>query len=229
MASLVGARGCALGVCVSLLLVACGEDKTSSSNTAGSGQGGSSSSGAGQGNSAGKSSPAGSGQAGSGASGTSNGGTSNAGTSNGGTSNGGMSGSGKELAASLTACKPECPGAQYCALLEVDCSGANCVVNAVCKDRPICTAATKYLCPKSPMETCVDDPDDACTPDDPGCNGVCNCNFNAHPCSPQALDLRPSVCACVDLLGTTEQCYEFDCPDGTDCAIELGKGYCVKR
>lgn len=224
MASLVGARGCVLGVCVSLLLVACGDDKTSSLNTAGSGQGGSSSSGAGQGNSAGKSSPGGggSGQAGSGTSGS---GTS--GTNNGGTSNGGMSGSGKEIAASATACKPECPAAQYCALLEVDCSGATCLVNAVCKNRPICTAATEYMCPKSPMESCNDDPDDACTPDDPGCSGVCVCNENANPCGAQGLDLRPSVCACVDLLGDTRFCP--DCPEGTDCTIELGKAYCVKR
>jgi hypothetical protein len=212
------------GVCVSFLIVACGDDKPSSSGTAGSGQGGSSSSGAGQGNSAGNSSPggAGSGQAGSVTSGSSNGGS-----SNGGTSNGGMSGSGEELAASATACEPECPGAQYCALLEVDCSGTTCVVNAVCKDRPTCTAATEYMCPKSPMETCVDDPDTACTPDEPGCNGVCKCNENAHPCAPQGLDLRPSVCGCVDLLGDTRFCP--DCPEGTDCTIELGKAYCVKR
>lgn len=229
--SLLGGRGWALGICV-VLLVACSDDKSSSSETGGSGQGGSSagqSTSAGQSSSAGKSSSGGGSQAGSGTSsgGTSGGGTSGGGQAGSGTSGGGMSGSGKELAASAVACKPDCPGAQYCSLVEVDCSGATCIVDAVCKDRPICTAATEYMCPKSPMETCVDDPDDACTPDEPGCNGVCKCNENANPCGPQGLDLRPSVCDCVDLLGDTRFCP--DCPEGTSCTIELGKAYCVRR
>jgi hypothetical protein len=161
----------------------------------------------------------------------SGGGSSGSGSVGGGNAGGaGKPGSsGQELAASLTACNPKCPDTQYCSLVEVDCSGPTCLVNAVCKDRPTCSKDTQFMCPKSPMETCEDDPTTDCNPDDPGCTGICRCTENAMPCAPKALDRRPGVCACVDMQGTTEFCSELDCPVDAKCTIELGKGYCVVK
>lgn len=145
--------------------------------------------------------------------------------SGGSAGSGGKAASGEELSASTTACEPDCPKSQYCALLEVDCTREPCLVSAVCKDRNKCSSS--MMCPHAPMELCADDPETDCSSGDPGCMGICLCSENAMPCAPQALDRRAGVCACVDKLGDEEFCSDVDCPDNAKCVIELGKSYCV--
>lgn len=223
--TLPGARGLMVVGTLVALVAACGDDAPDDEGKAGSASG------------AGAGTQAGSGGSGAGASGNGStsgsagkpGGTSGSSGSGNGTSgtagSGGQTVSGAELSASTTACKPDCPLSQYCALLEVDCSDEPCLVKAVCKDRNKCSDT--MMCPHSPMETCGQDPDSQCMPGDPNCMGICLCTENAMSCGTQALDRRASACACVDKRGDTEFCSDVDCPDGAKCVIELGKGYCV--
>lgn len=231
-----GARRVTFGLLLACIS-ACSDDKPSGTSgggaSAGAQSGGAPSDGSASGGSAGKSG-SGVGEVGGGGAGTAGGhggagGSSGSGPAGAGGFGGGSTVSGDEIAASLTACKPKCEPQQYCALLEVDCSGLTCIVEAVCKDRPRCSAETQFMCAHSPSEQCEDDPATDCSATDPGCTGICRCTENATPCAPQGFDSRPSVCACVDLKGTTKYCSELECPLGTECTIELGKGYCVQR
>ncbi len=220
-----GVRRLVVGGTLVALVAACSDDtpddKGTAGNTSGAGAGAHAGSGGSGGGASGSASTSGS----SGKAGATSGTSGSSGSGGGSAGSGGNAASGAELSASTLACKPDCPATQYCALLEVDCSGEPCLVKAVCKDRNKCSATT--MCPHSPMETCAQDPEHECLPDDPNRMGICVCTENAMSCAPKTLDRRAGVCACVDKRGDTEYCSDVDCPDGAHCVIELGKGYCV--
>jgi hypothetical protein len=139
---------------------------------------------------------------------------------------GGMGSAGTEIAVSFTACQPACPDQQYCALLGPECMTEPCLVHALCRDRPACGAS--LACPVASQNTCLDDPSDSCNPAATGmtCPGRCYCTEGPHPCGPQALDPRPTVCTCVT-PGPAIGCLNVKCPGDDVCDIVLGKEYCI--
>ena len=130
-----------------------------------------------------------------------------------------------EIAVSLLACKPTCPAHQYCALLGPECTTEPCLVHAVCRDRPPCSAS--LACPALPQNTCRDDPSDSCSPaTGMTCPGRCYCTEGNPPCGEQDLDRRPDVCKCVT-PGPATDCLGVVCPGNDECDVVLGKLYCV--
>ena len=104
---------------------------------------------------------------------------------------------------------------------EADGDTASCV-----PDGPFCGGFAGIACPGA--GNCVDNPGDACDPDNGGadCGGICECNAVGLCIAPLIWDSSAAVCGCVE---PTNPCAAVLCLTGSQCEVIDGAPVCVSN
>jgi hypothetical protein len=92
---------------------------------------------------------------------------------------------------------------------------------------PFCGGFAGIECPGS--GSCVDDPSDACDPEQGGadCGGLCECNVLALCVPGFAFDSSPEVCGCVPVEPEPDPCALVLCAPETRCVSRGDEARCV--
>ena len=124
-------------------------------------------------------------------------------------------------------CTPDCLPEQFCALLDVGCSGNGpCLLEAACRPYPACSST--QACSYNPPDIfCADNTSDACDVGD--CPGHCFCHQGRGCPDGSEFDLSPLICKCVQTPPNQPTCSEIDCPSGFRCFTVMNAGVCVKQ